>query len=82
MKFLHKEKLVSGERNIYFCGKRIFHYFNKSSFPKKLNKKIIKITAENSERHEKCYLAIAAILKNEPDIIEWIEFHKLVGIRF
>ncbi len=26
-------------------------------------------------------LSIAAIYKNEPDIIEWIEYHKLIGVQ-
>lgn len=29
---------------------------------------------------KKVYISIAAIFKNEPDIIEWIEFHKLIGV--
>ncbi len=26
------------------------------------------------------YLAICAIVKNEPDIVEWIEYHKRMGV--
>ena len=38
------------------------------------------ITFEGKIPDKKDSLAICAIFKNEPDIIEWIEYHKLVGV--
>lgn len=51
--------------------KEIKEKFNKSK-PKQY-------TIPNKKRAE-TYISIAAIYKNEPDIVEWIEYHKLIRI--
>ncbi len=38
------------------------------------------ILKNKNEQRQKCELAICAIYKNEPDIKEWIEYHRLIGI--
>ncbi|GGA21374.1 glycosyltransferase family 92 protein [Okeania sp. KiyG1] len=38
-------------------------------------------TSDNPQITEKCKLSICAIIKNEsPYLVEWLEFHKLVGV--
>lgn len=31
-------------------------------------------------KREKVYLSVVAIFKDEPDVVEWIEYHKLAGV--
>ena len=47
--------------------------FIKNSKPMPLNNDI-------EPPRKKVYLSIVAIFKDEPDIIEWIEYHKLAGV--
>ena len=47
--------------------------FVRNKRPKPLDKSI-------EAPREKVYLSIVGIFKDEPDIIEWIEYHKLVGV--
>jgi len=38
------------------------------------------IEKKETKKRENVNLSIVAIYKNEPDLIEWIEYHKLVGV--
>lgn len=35
----------------------------------------------SKEKRSKVNISIVAIYKNEPDIVEWIEYHKLIGVQ-
>lgn len=59
---------------------KIFYFFGikikitVSSYKDNLSEK------KGFKKRKNINLAIAAIYKNEPDLIEWIEYHKLVGV--
>ena len=59
-----------------------FRVNNKSKIREFLNENKPKPISSLEHKHsgKKVYLSIVAIYKNEPDIIEWIEYHKLAGV--
>lgn len=69
-------------KNVVYCILGLkFKVKPKSIYaPQLLSKNIIKKTKYSFKCLGKKYITIAAILKDEPDIIEWIEYHKLIGI--
>ena len=38
------------------------------------------VVPEGKAKQKKVFLSIAAIYFNEPDLIEWIEYHKIIGV--
>lgn len=59
-----------------------FRVSNRKKIKKFINKNRPQLlhNFEEEPLRKKVYLSIAAIYKNEPDIIEWIEYHKLAGV--
>ena len=63
--------------SIKIKNKRLYKKFINKIKPRLLNSDI-KVEFAKSLAHVD--VAICAIYKNEPDIIEWIEYHKLIGV--
>ena len=74
MKIFKKTKKENGRRHIYLFGLKVFSYRH--------HQKSNVCPCDNSKtyHHKKVYLSVCAIFKNEPDIKEWIEYHRIIGV--